>query len=580
MGKKATKALSSRYNKTLLNHLYYIIRMRFRKTIIFAPLAAIIVIAILAFSNDNRKYQLSRQITIFNAIVKELDLFYVDTIQPKKMIDKGIESMLKNLDPYTEYYSEEKADELKMMTTGKYAGIGSIIRYHDKKKSTVLSDPYEGLPAAKAGLKAGDLILSIDGTDIHEMSTDSVSNMLRGAPGTTLTLVIERPGEKGTRTVKLERESIALPAISYYGMHNNNIGFIQLESFTENCAKNMRRAVVELKQAGAEAFIIDLRGNGGGLLNEAVEIVNLFVPKGLTIVTTKGKIRQANTSYKTSKEPIDTESPLVVLVDGQSASAAEIVAGSLQDLDRAVVVGSRTYGKGLVQTTRQLPGGGYLKLTTSKYYIPSGRCIQALDYSHMMDDGKSTRIADSLTNVFHTAAGREVRDGGGIRPDIEPKEEELSTLLFYLLQDIALFDYATNYRIAHDSVAPAAEFAISDNEYEEFKEYLKSTKFNYDIQSLKVLEQLKKMLDFEGYTEITKEEIASLEKKLQANLDYSLTHFEKHIREIVESEIITRYYGRQGGIIYSLRNDSDIKEAEKIISDNRRYKEILSPKNK
>ncbi len=554
--------------------------MRLKKVIISAPLVAILVMALMAFSNDNRKHQLSRQIAIFNAIVKELDLFYVDTIQPKKLIDKGIENMLKNLDPYTEYYSEENSDELKMLTTGKYAGIGSVIRYHEKKKTTVLTDPYEGLPAAKAGLRAGDLILSINGTDIHGMSTDSVSNMLRGTAGTTLTLVIERPGEKGSKTVKLERESIALPAISYYGLHNNNIGFIQLESFTEKCAKNMRRAVVELKQAGAEAFIIDLRGNGGGLLNEAVDIVNLFVPKGITIVTTKGKIKQANTEYKTGKEPIDTESPLVILVDEQSASAAEIVAGSLQDLDRAVVVGTRTYGKGLVQTTRQLPAGGYLKLTTSKYYIPSGRCIQALDYSHMMDDGKSTRIADSLTNVFYTAAGREVRDGGGIRPDVEPKEEELSTLLFYLIQDIALFDYATDYRISHDSIASAAEFCISDKEYNEFKEYLKSTKFSYDIQSLKVLEQLKKMIEFEGYTSITKEEINSLEKKLQANLDYSLTHFENHIKEIVESEIIARYYGRKGSIIYSLRKDSDIKEACGIITDKKRYKEILSPAKK
>ena len=549
--------------------------MKIKKSTIL-PVAALIAVGLLAFTGDNKKYQLSKQLSIFNAIVKELDLFYVDTIQPKKMIDKGIDGMLRNLDPYTEYYAEDNADELKMLTTGKYAGIGSIIRFHNEKNTTAISEPYEGMPAARAGLKIGDLILSINGTDIHGMSTDSVSDMLRGLPGTKLSLEIERPGEKKPIKVQLERESIALPAISYYGMQNGNIGYIQLESFTENCARDMRRAVVELKKEGATSYIIDLRGNGGGLLNEAVDIVNLFVPKGTTIVTTKGKTKQVNSTYKTTKEPIDTESPLAVLVDEQSASASEIVAGSLQDLDRAVIIGSRTYGKGLVQSTRQLPGGGYLKLTTGKYYIPSGRCIQALDYSHLMDDGKSTRIADSLTTTFYTAAGREVRDGGGIRPDIEPKEEALSTLLLYLINDIALFDYATQYRLKHDSIAPAAQFSVSDEEYDDFKKYLKSTKFNYDIQSLKVLEQLKKMIEFEGYTKITEEEINSIEKKLQANLDHSLTHFKKHIKEILAAEIVLRYYGRKGGIIYDLREDTDIKEAYKILGNEKGYKEILS----
>ncbi len=554
--------------------------MKIKKALIIFPIAALALISVLAFSNDNRKYQLSQQRSIFNAIIKELDLFYVDTIQPKKIIDKGIEAMLNNLDPYTEYFSEEDADELKMLTTGKYAGIGSVIRFHKEKNTTVIAEPYEGLPAAKAGLQIGDLILSINGTDIHGMSIDSVSNMLRGTAGTNITLNIERKGEKKPRTVKITRESIAMPAISYYGIQNGNIGYIQLESFTENCARNMRNAIIELKKKGAEAFIIDLRGNGGGLLSEAVEIVNLFVPKGLTIVTTKGKIKQANNTYKTSKEPLDTISPLAILVNGQSASAAEIVAGSLQDLDRAVVIGSRTYGKGLVQTTRQLPGGGYLKITTSKYYIPSGRCIQALDYSHLIEDGKSTRIADSLTTIFHTAAGREVRDGGGIRPDIEPKEEELSTLLFYLIQDMALFDYATEYHSKHSTIAPAEEFAINDEEYDEFKKFLKSKKFSYDIQSLKILEQLKKSIELEGYTTITKEEIASLEKKLQANLDHSLQHFSKQIKDIIANEIAIRYHGRKGGIIFSLREDTDIKEAYKILGDSEEYKKILTPGKK
>lgn len=553
--------------------------MKIRKTILFSVIA-ITILALFAFSNDNRKYQLSKQITIFNAIVKELDLFYVDTIQPKKMIDKGIEAMLRNLDPYTEYYSEDDADDLKMLTTGKYAGIGSVIRFHKGKNTTVIVEPYEGLPAAKAGSLIGDCIQSIDGVDIHGMGVDSVSNMLRGTAGTPLTLVVERPGEKKPRTIKITRESIAMPAISYYGIQNGNVGYIQLESFTENCARNMRRAFIDMKNNGATSFIIDLRGNGGGLLNEAVDIVNLFVPKDLTIVTTKGKIKQANATYKTTKEPFDTESPIVVLVNGQSASAAEIVAGSLQDLDRAVVVGARTYGKGLVQSTRQLPSGGYLKITTSKYYIPSGRCIQALDYSHMLDDGRSTRIADSLTNVFYTAAGREVRDGGGIRPDVEPKGEEISTMLFYLMQDMAIFDYATEYCLKHDTIASPVNFEISDEEYDDFKKYLKSTKFSYDIQSLKALEKLKELIELEGYTLITKDEINSLEKKLQNDIGHSLEYFKEHVKELMASEIILRYHGHKGSVEYSLREDSDIKEAYRILADKNEYAKILAPGKK
>ena len=531
-------------------------------------------------ADDKHKFQLSRQISIMNAIIKDLNLFYVDSIMPEIMINKGIDAMLANLDPYTQYYPADKADELKMMTTGKYAGIGSVIRFHTEKKTTVLSEPYEGMPAQKAGLKAGDLIISINGESVKGMSTDSVSDRLRGEPGTTLTIEYERPGKKGTHKVKLQRESIALPAIPYYGIQQGNIGFLQLNSFTDGCAKEMRQAIIDLKKQGATAFIIDLRGNGGGLLNEAVEIVNLFVPKDKIIVTTKGKTKQANEIYKTQKAPIDTTSPVVVLVDGETASASEIVAGSLQDLDRAVIIGSRTFGKGLVQSTREVLGGGYLKLTTAKYYIPSGRCVQALDYSHVIDQGKTSRVPDSLTTVFYTAAGREVRDGGGIRPDIEPKSEELSTLLFYLMRDMAIFDFATEYAIKHNSIAPAETFDITDEDYEEFKSLLKSRNFSYDLISVKVLKDLKQAAEFEGFSEIVKEEIASLEKKLQANLDHSLTHFEKDIRRIIADEIIHRYQGQKGRIIYSLREDTDLSEAFSILKDEKRYKEILTPVKK
>lgn len=550
-------------------------RRIFTLLLILATLPSIVVKA-----DEKHKFQISRQISIINAIIKDLDLFYVDSIMPEMLVTKSIDAMLNNLDPYTEYYPASKADELKMMTTGKYAGIGSVIRFHTDKKSTVISEPYEDMPAQRAGLKAGDVLISIDGVDVKGMSTDSVSDRLRGEPGTTLTVEYERPGKKGTHKVKIQRESIALPAIPYYGIQKGNIGFIQLTSFTDGCAKEMRRALVELKKQGATSFIIDLRSNGGGLLNEAVDIVNLFIPKDKIIVTTKGKIKQSNETYKTQKAPIDTTSPIVILVDGQTASASEIVAGSLQDFDRAVIIGSRTFGKGLVQSTREVIGGGFLKLTTAKYYTPSGRCVQALDYSHVIDQGKTSRIPDSLTTVFYTEAGREVRDGGGIRPDIEPKSEELSTLLFYLMQDMTIFDFATEYTLKHDTIAPAETFEITDQEYEEFKKLLKSRNFSYDLISVKVLKDLKEAVKFEGFSDIVKEEIASLEKKLQANLDHSLTHFEKEIRKIIADEIIPRYHGQKGRIIYSLREDTDLSEAYRILKDEKEYKEILAPTKK
>ena len=533
-----------------------------------------------AQSDNKHKFRLARRISVFNAIVKDLNMFYVDSIMPDKMINKGIQAMLSNLDPYTVYYPEEESEELKMMTTGKYAGVGSTIQFHKKKNTTVMTNPYVGMPAYEAGIRAGDEIVSIDGKSVKGMSVDSVSDMLRGDAGTRLTVIIKRPGTKNNLEFKLQRKSIAMPAITYYGLQNGNVGFIALESFTEGCAKEMRHTVVDLKKQGAESFVIDLRSNGGGLLEEAIDIVGLFIPKDKVVVTTKGKIAQSNESFKTEREPIDTISPIVVLVDGYTASASEIVAGALQDFDRAVIVGSRTFGKGLVQSTRPLPDGGYLKLTTAKYYIPSGRCVQALDYSHVIDDGKSTRIPDSLTNVFYTAAGREVRDGGGIRPDAEPKPEETTTLLYYLATEMAIFDYATEFKLKNETIAPAEEFTISDEEYEKFKEYLKSTGFKYDLASAKALEELKKIMDKEGLADIAKEEIAALEKKLQANLDHSLAHFDKYVRSLLSSEIVLRYYGEKGQAAHNLNFDEDLKLAYEILGDRDRYRKILTPANK
>ena len=551
--------------------------MKRGKFIFILPIALLAIISFSAFKRDSHNFELSKQLNIFNSLIKEIDLFYVDTIMPEKIIETGIDAMLEKLDPYTTYYTEEESEELKMMITGKYAGIGSLIRFHEKKNTTVIAEPYENMPAAKAGLQIGDLIPSINGVNVVGMSSDSVSNMLRGEAGTKLTIVVERPGTKQPVTIKVERENISVPVIPYYGIMQDSVGYLQLESFPEGCAKEMRRALIDLKNKGARAYIIDLRSNGGGSLAEAIDIVNMFVPKGLNIVETKGKIKRSNEIYKTTREPVDTVSPLIVLVDGQTASAAEIVSGSLQDLDRAVIIGARTYGKGLVQVTRELPYNGFLKVTTSKYYIPSGRCIQAIDYSHRNADGDVARTPDSLTNVFRTAAGREVRDGGGISPDIQPKGEKLTTLLYHLIQDMAIFDYATDYKLKHPSIASAETFNLSDEEYDAFKSYLKSTGFNYDKESYKALKQLKKMLDLEGYTEATKTEIEKLESTLQHNLDHDLSFFAKDVKRLIADEIVKRYYSQKGGIIYSLRDDTDVAESLSLLKNLKRYREILQP---
>lgn len=551
--------------------------MKRGKFIFILPIALLAIISFSAFKRDSHNFELSKQLNIFNSLIKEIDLFYVDTIMPEKIIETGIDAMLEKLDPYTTYYTEEESEELKMMITGKYAGIGSLIRFHEKKNTTVIAEPYENMPAAKAGLQIGDLIQSINGVNVVGMSSDSVSNMLRGEAGTKLTIVVERPGTKQPVTIKVERENISVPVIPYYGIMQDSVGYLQLESFPEGCAKEMRRALIDMKNKGARAYIIDLRSNGGGSLAEAIDIVNMFVPKGLNIVETKGKIKRSNEIYKTTREPVDTVSPLIVLVDGQTASAAEIVSGSLQDLDRAVIIGARTYGKGLVQVTRELPYNGFLKVTTSKYYIPSGRCIQAIDYSHRNADGDVARTPDSLTNVFRTAAGREVRDGGGISPDIQPKGEKLTTLLYHLIQDMAIFDYATDYKLKHASIASAETFNLSDEDYETFKSYLKSTGFNYDKESYKALKQLKKMLDLEGYTEATKTEIEKLESTLQHNLDHDLSFFAKDVKRLIADEIVKRYYSQKGGIIYSLRDDTDVAESLSLLKDLKRYREILQP---
>ena len=540
-------------------------------------IVAIVLITVAFFSfksGDDRNFQIAKNLDIFNSIVKELDMFYVDTIDPNKTIREGIDNMLYSLDPYTVYYPENDQDELEMMVKGSYGGIGSLIRYNPKSKYTVIAEPYEGMPAAESGLKAGDLLLEIDGKDLKGNS--DVSTLLRGQVGTSFKLKVQRPGVKEPLEFNIVRRSIQMPTIPYYGVMDGQVGYINLSSFSGNPSKDFKKAFLDLKKQGITSLVIDLRNNGGGLLDQAVEIVNMFVPRGKTIVTTKGKIKQASNTYKTLREPLDTDIPIAVLVNSGTASSSEILSGSLQDLDRAVIVGNRTYGKGLVQVPRSLPYGGNLKITTSKYYIPSGRGVQAIDYAHRNEDGSVARIPDSLTTVFHTAAGREVRDGGGVSPDIEVKQERLPNILFYLVRDNLIFDYATDYCLKHPAIASAKEFELTDADYEEFKNKVKGADFKYDQQSEKILNTLKEAAEFEGYMKDASDEFKALENKLKHNLDRDLDYFSKDIKKMIAEEIIKRYYYQEGAIIQQLKDDKDLDEAVKVLTNPERYQQILS----
>ena len=535
----------------------------------FAPLAAI------AQKADDHNFELSKNLEIFHEIVSELDRFYVDTINPSKTIESGIQAMLRGIDPYTEYYPEKDMNDLKMMTTGKYAGIGAVIRQYAGREYIYIDEPYEGMPAARYGLKAGDQILRINGESMKGKPSSYVSDHLRGDADTRLTVTVRRLGVQDSLDIDVVRSVIALPAVPYYGMYKG-FGYILLEQFTENCSRSVMQALVELKEQGAKGIILDLRGNGGGLLQEAVDIVGLFVPKGTKLVETRGKIPQAASTYVTQRNPIDQDIPMVVLTDDQSASASEIVAGSLQDLDRAVVLGIRTFGKGLVQSTRMLPFNGTLKVTTAKYYIPSGRCIQEIDYSKRNDKGQAQHIPDSLTKVFYTASGRPVRDGGGIRPDVECKPDTMPDILYYIAQNVVLFDFVNDWCSKHSTIAPASQFALTDQDYSDFKEFVCNSDFKYESNSSKALESLVKLAQREGLADKAQDEFKSLESKLQYDLRNDLDLFRKELERVISLEIVSRYYYQKGAIIQNIKSDKVLEEAGRLLSDTKRYNSILA----
>ncbi len=555
-----------------------------KRTLKLIILAAWLVLPATAQKNHN--FEVSKNLEIFNNLFKQLDLYYVDTLDADKLVKTATGSMLNTLDPYTEYYPDDERDDLKQMLTGKYAGIGSLIHYSKNEDRCIISEPFENMPAAEGGLKAGDVILSIAGKEFGPKGsqntnefTESVSNALRGEPGTSFIVKIQRPGEDKPREIKLTRRAIKTPPISYYGMIAENTGYIYLSSFPEGAATDVRRAVIDLKQKGAKQLVLDLRNNGGGSMQEAIDLVNLFIGKGKTVVELKGKIKSANETYKTQREALDPDIPLAVLVNGNTASSSEITAGTLQDYDRAVVIGTRTYGKGLVQQTRPLPYDGVLKLTTSRYYIPSGRCIQAIDYSHRAANGAVNRIPDSLTNVFHTAAGRPVRDGGGIMPDSVVKVDSVANIVLYLnpgmITSDVLFNFVTEYTHRHATIDPPEKFDISDEEYENFKRYAKEHNFTYDRQSVKLLDNLKKVAKFEGYD--VAEDIKALEAKLTHNEDYDFEHWKPEIKKLLNNEIMLRYYYRRGLIRNSLNNDKTLDTALAVLNNPQEYRKMLAP---
>lgn len=553
-----------------------------RKYILIGFLMILPTVMTQAQEVKNHNLEVAKNLEIFNAIYKNLDLMYVDTLDAGTVIGTGINAMLRSLDPYTEFYPEEKQKDLKLLMTGKYAGIGALVRYHQKLKRVVIEEPYAGMPAAEVGLKKGDIILQIDDTLMTDKTVSYVSEHLRGDAGTTFVLKIQRPSTGKKMTFKITRRSIKMPEITYYGMRPNGIGYINLNTFTGEPAKPMRRAFLDLKKQGATKLILDLRGNGGGSLAECVDIANMWIPKGVTLVETKGKIRRANSEYKTRLEPIDTVMPLIILVNDETASASEIVSGSVQDLDRGIIIGTRTYGKGLVQIPNvEVPFNGNLKLTTSKYYIPSGRCIQAINYKHT-GGGYKEHVPDSLTRVFYTKNGREVRDGGGIKPDIEVKPDTMANITLYLDRidsTETVLDYVVDYIAKHPTIAPAKDFHLTDADYADFKQRVVKAGFTYDQVSKKQYEELVKVAKFEGYYDEAKAEFEALKAKLDHHdIGKDLDLRRTEIQHLIEQDIISAYYYQKGQVEAMLQYDKTVKEAERILNTPGEYERVLTPK--
>ncbi len=545
-------------------------------------IALLVIISLVGFvrTHDNfsdHYFQISKNLDIYFTLMQELDLYYVDEINPEKLVKTSIDKMLETLDPYTVFIPESKMEDYKFMTTGQYGGVGALIK--KKGDHIMVTDPYYGWPAQKAGIIAGDVIIKVDGKSIKGKSVSDVSELLKGEPGTEVTLTIKRIGIKKPIEIKLKREKIKIPSVPYYGMLKDSIGYIKLTSFTLGSGDEVKQALIDLKSKNPDikGVILDLRGNPGGLLIEAINVANIFIDKAKEIVSTKGKVKQWNRTYKTPAPCVDDSIPLAILVDGGSASASEIVSGSIQDYDRGVLIGQRTFGKGLVQTTRDLSYNSKLKLTTAKYYIPSGRCIQALDYSHKDKNGRAVSIPDSLIKEFTTIHGRKDYDGKGIVPDLVIDLPEFPNYVIALINKDAIFNYASLFYTKHKQIRPSEDFSISDSILNNFKYFLDTSNFTYECETEKQLENVEKVAKKEKYYNALKDDIIEIKKKLQEDRK---NDFEKHkniISQILEQEIAGRYYYQKGKIKTFLKYDPETEEAIKILTDTSMYNKLLSP---
>jgi len=548
------------------------------------PAKLIIILSLIVFAGlsagffitqESRDFRIAKNLDIFFSLFRELNTFYVDEINPDKIIRTGIDNMLKSLDPYTVYYSESEADDFDFLISGKYGGIGSLVR--GGGEYVVISDVYKNFPADRAGIKAGDLLKKVDGVSLKGLSVNIVSDKLKGNPGTDIAITVERNGIESDHIMK--REKIGIPPVSYYGMLDSKTGYIRLRSFTQNCIQDLKASLIKLKENNPKQIILDLRGNPGGLLSEAVEVVNLFVGPGNEVVSTKGKVKQFDESFKTTKAAVDEKIPVAILINRASASAAEIVAGAMQDLDRGVIVGQRSYGKGLVQVTRPLSYNTQLKVTSAKYYIPSGRCIQALDFSHPNEDGSVGIIPDSLISEFRTRNGRIVKDGGGINPDIEIVPEPLSQIAAELYLRNYIFDFASQYYWTHREIKSIDEFSFTDTDYKNFRNFLLGKNFSYMTETEESLNLLISNAKKEKYYEPHKDLFTELEKDISHNLDQDLEIFKDEITDLIAEDIISRYYYEEGAIEWSIKKDEQVKKAIEILNNSEKYSSVLNSKS-